>query len=143
MPGERTQRESVVDEIQRSMELASLSNDQSKANNPIQIVMARLEDEFRSILIAHTSPIKVELLLESSSSSSRITYSPKTSSNEMRLGEQEFKSFDFEEESLLTKELELEESRRSNISYLLVDSRKLTSCRWMQSTTSGASYDGD
>nr|GMD37149.1 exocyst complex component EXO70A1-like [Ipomoea batatas] len=108
---------SAVDEIQRSMESASLSDDQSKANSAIQIAMARLEDEFRSILIAHTSPIEAESLLESSSSSSRVGYSPRTSSSEMSLGEQEFKSFEFEEESSLTKELELEESRRSSSSY--------------------------
>nr|GMD32261.1 exocyst complex component EXO70A1-like [Ipomoea batatas] len=99
---------SAVDEIQRSMESASLSDDQSKANSAIQIAMARLEDEFRSILIAHTSPIEAESLLESSSSSSRVGYSPRTSSSEMSLGEQEFKSFEFEEESSLTKRLEWE-----------------------------------
>ncbi|PSS07305.1 Exocyst complex component EXO70A1 like [Actinidia chinensis var. chinensis] len=55
----------AVDEIQRSMESATVTDDQSKA---IQIAMARLEDEFRNILIAHTSPIETDSLVHSSSS---------------------------------------------------------------------------
>ncbi|XP_057459576.1 exocyst complex component EXO70A1-like [Actinidia eriantha] len=55
----------AVDEIQRSMESATVTDDQSKA---IQIAMARLEDEFRNILIAHTSPIETDSLVDPSSS---------------------------------------------------------------------------
>ncbi|KAL6996233.1 hypothetical protein U1Q18_006368 [Sarracenia purpurea var. burkii] len=58
----------AVDEIQRSMESATVADDQSKANSVIQIAMARLEDEFRNILIAHTSPIETDSLLDPSSS---------------------------------------------------------------------------
>lgn len=43
----------AVDEIQRSMESATLADDQNKANTAIQIAMARLEDEFRNLLISH------------------------------------------------------------------------------------------
>ncbi|KAL6140645.1 hypothetical protein ACLB2K_058943 [Fragaria x ananassa] len=59
----------AVDEIQRSMSAASLAeNDQAKLNSAIQIAMARLEDEFRNILLHHTSPIEPDSLDPSSSS---------------------------------------------------------------------------
>ncbi|VFQ80739.1 unnamed protein product [Cuscuta campestris] len=107
----------AVDEIQRSMESATLSDDRSKANFAIQIAMARLEDEFRSILIAHSSPIEPDSLLESSCSSSSIGYSSRSASIGMSSGEREFTSFDFGDESPLADELELPESRRSSCSY--------------------------
>ncbi|KAK7294472.1 hypothetical protein RJT34_17361 [Clitoria ternatea] len=50
----------AVDEIQRSLSSVSLSDDPSKVNSALQIAMARLEDEFRNILISHTSPIHPE-----------------------------------------------------------------------------------
>lgn len=53
----------AVDEIQRSMSSASLSDDQNKVNSAIQIAMARLEDEFRNILISHTIPIEADSLI--------------------------------------------------------------------------------
>ncbi|XP_060205981.1 exocyst complex component EXO70A1 [Lycium barbarum] len=59
----------AVDEIQRSMESTTLSNDHDKANSAIQIAMARLEDEFRNILIAHTSAIEADSLTDPSPSS--------------------------------------------------------------------------
>ncbi|KAH7866262.1 hypothetical protein Vadar_017836 [Vaccinium darrowii] len=43
----------AIDEIQRWMESATLADDQNKANTAIQIAMARLEDEFRNLLISH------------------------------------------------------------------------------------------
>ncbi|KAI3802774.1 hypothetical protein L1987_30917 [Smallanthus sonchifolius] len=62
----------AVDEIQRSMEsttVADEDDDQSKkVNTTIQIAMARLEDEFRNILISHATPIETESLTESFSS---------------------------------------------------------------------------
>ncbi|XP_059457216.1 exocyst complex component EXO70A1-like [Corylus avellana] len=52
----------AVDEIQLSLSSVSLSGDEqqsgNKANSTIQIAMARLEDEFRNILLNHTSPIE-------------------------------------------------------------------------------------
>uniref|UniRef100_A0A6N2K4U0 Exocyst subunit Exo70 family protein n=1 Tax=Salix viminalis TaxID=40686 RepID=A0A6N2K4U0_SALVM len=64
----------AVDEIQKSMSSTSISppssshhhdqdNNSNKVNSAIQIAMARLEDEFRNILINHTSPVEVDSLL--------------------------------------------------------------------------------
>ena len=65
----------AVDEIQRSMSSASLSDDDhhSKLSSAIQIAMARLEDEFRNILLNHTSPIEPDSLSSSDPSSSRFS----------------------------------------------------------------------
>lgn len=62
----------AVDEIQRSMSNASLTSEdeQAKLNSAIQIAMARLEDEFRNILLNHTSPIEPDSLNADPSSSS-------------------------------------------------------------------------
>lgn len=74
----------AVDEIQRSMESVSISDDQTKANSAIQIAMARLEDEFRNILIAHTAAVETESLTDPSSSSIH-SISSRTSSSEINL----------------------------------------------------------
>ncbi|XP_062087841.1 exocyst complex component EXO70A1-like [Humulus lupulus] len=58
----------AVDQIQRSISSVSISDDQAKVNSAIQIAMARLEDEFRNILLIHTSPIETETLTDPSSS---------------------------------------------------------------------------
>ncbi|KAI3521343.1 hypothetical protein L1887_10806 [Cichorium endivia] len=67
----------AVDRIQLSLESTTLSDDDGaagvqeqskKINGAIQIAMARLEDEFRNILISHASPIETETLTESMSS---------------------------------------------------------------------------
>ncbi|XP_061342876.1 exocyst complex component EXO70A1 isoform X2 [Gastrolobium bilobum] len=65
----------AVDEIQRSMSTATISDEQSKVNSSIQIAMARLEDEFRNILISNTNPIdtKHQQQHHASSSSSSST----------------------------------------------------------------------
>ncbi|OVA04228.1 Exocyst complex protein Exo70 [Macleaya cordata] len=60
----------AVDEIQRSMESTTVAVDSSKINGAIQIAMARLEDEFRNILITHTNPIEIDSLIDPNSSSS-------------------------------------------------------------------------
>ncbi|KAL5730316.1 hypothetical protein ACHQM5_003152 [Ranunculus cassubicifolius] len=52
----------AVDEIQKSMETVSVSGD--KVTGAIQIAMARLEDEFRNILLIHTSPLETETLID-------------------------------------------------------------------------------
>ncbi|KAL1551778.1 exocyst complex component EXO70B1-like [Salvia divinorum] len=54
----------AVDELQKSMAAASLSS----SSPALQIAMARLEDEFRTILLSHTSPIETESLGESTHS---------------------------------------------------------------------------
>lgn len=58
----------AVDRIQRSMSSVSISDDQAKVNSVIQIAMARLEDEFRNILLIHTTPIEADSLSDPSSS---------------------------------------------------------------------------
>ncbi|KAI4329064.1 hypothetical protein L6164_021368 [Bauhinia variegata] len=58
----------AVDEIQRSMSSTSISDDQDKVISAIQIAMARLEDEFRNILITHICPIETDSLTDPSSS---------------------------------------------------------------------------
>lgn len=68
----------AVDQIQRSMDNTTLSEDESKkVNNTIQIAMARLEDEFRNILITNSTPIETESLTDSISSN---PLTPRTSS---------------------------------------------------------------
>nr|GMC71064.1 exocyst complex component EXO70A1-like [Ipomoea batatas] len=97
----------AVDEIQRSMESTTLlDDDQSKANSAIQIAMARLEDEFRNILIAHTSAIEVELLNYSAAS--------RTTSGEMNLGDEELKSIDGKDGGSVKKQLEHQDSGSSS-----------------------------
>ncbi|KAE9615292.1 hypothetical protein Lal_00048170 [Lupinus albus] len=72
----------AVDEIQRSISSTSISDDTNKVNPAVQIAMARLEDEFRNILISHTIPIEADSLTEQdleqqpSSSSSPIHHEP-------------------------------------------------------------------
>ncbi|KAA0053504.1 exocyst complex component EXO70A1 [Cucumis melo var. makuwa] len=59
----------AVDEIQRSISSAPISDDHNKADSTMQIAMARLEDEFRHILSSHTTPIEVDSLTDPSPSS--------------------------------------------------------------------------
>ncbi|XP_021828458.1 exocyst complex component EXO70A1 [Prunus avium] len=86
----------AVDEIQRSMSSASLvsDDDQAKLNSAIQIAMARLEDEFRNILLNHTSPIEPDSLTSTDPSSS--THSCAADSNS------EFEDYSAEDDSGLT-----------------------------------------
>uniref|UniRef100_A0A5B6ZFX1 Exocyst subunit Exo70 family protein n=1 Tax=Davidia involucrata TaxID=16924 RepID=A0A5B6ZFX1_DAVIN len=102
----------AVDEIQRSMESATIADDQSKANTAIQIAMARLEDEFRNILIAHTGPIEIDSLVDPNSSTHSASRTDST-------GDGEFQDEDFAEDDELTKEAELQrgESSTSAASY--------------------------
>ncbi|KAM0017546.1 putative exocyst complex component Exo70, cullin repeat-like-containing domain superfamily [Helianthus debilis subsp. tardiflorus] len=69
----------AVDQIQTSMNSTTLSDGESKKlNNAIQIAMARLEDEFRNILITNSTPIETEPITESISLTPRTT--PRNSS---------------------------------------------------------------
>ncbi|KAJ4952929.1 hypothetical protein NE237_029761 [Protea cynaroides] len=71
----------AVDEIQRSMASVSVSEspdgsgESGKVHGAIQIAMARLEDEFRNILITHTNPVEIDSLLVSNSFSNHSTSS--------------------------------------------------------------------
>ncbi|KAK4361772.1 hypothetical protein RND71_017013 [Anisodus tanguticus] len=97
----------AVDEIQRSMESTTLSDDQDKANSVIQIAMARLEDEFRNILIAHTSAIEAESLTDPSPSS--------VNSGEFNLPEEDYHDTPTStDDDSLTKELDHQESSTSS-----------------------------
>lgn len=87
----------AVDEIQRFLSNTSLSDDQSKATT-IQIAMARLEDEFRNILITHTAAMETESLADPASASSS-THSRQSFSSS---------SFELEEEFTLNTEKLLE-----------------------------------
>lgn len=61
----------AVDELQKSMSSTSISDDQDKVNSTtIQIAMARLEDEFRNILLNHTTPVELDSLTSADPSSS-------------------------------------------------------------------------
>ncbi|CAH1420085.1 unnamed protein product [Lactuca virosa] len=74
----------AVDQIQRSMDSTTLSDDDqqsTKVNNAIQIAMARLEDEFRNILITNSTPIETESVTESISST-RLTTRTNSSRSE-------------------------------------------------------------
>ncbi|KAF5466353.1 hypothetical protein F2P56_016284 [Juglans regia] len=77
----------AIDEIQRSLSSTSLSGDDSqgsnKVNTTIQIAMARLEDEFRNILLGHTSPIETDSFTSTTGidpSSSTLSFSSITTS---------------------------------------------------------------
>ncbi|XP_065866960.1 exocyst complex component EXO70B1 [Euphorbia lathyris] len=53
----------AVDELQKTMSSTSIADDQDKVNSStIQIAMARLEDEFRNILLNHTTPVELDSL---------------------------------------------------------------------------------
>lgn len=89
----------AVDELQKSMSSATLFD--SPSSSALQIAMARLEDEFRNILLSHTSPIEAESLTES-------THSEFTS--------QEFELKDEIGESSFEKQFEHQESNSSTTS---------------------------
>ncbi|GLT59424.1 hypothetical protein SLA2020_322420 [Shorea laevis] len=107
----------AVDEIQRSLSKASLSDDRSKATT-IRIAMARLEDEFRNILITYTAALETESVTDRTSSVSTHSHLRSTSSN-----------FESEEEFILNTEklLELEHCESSDSS----GSRSTSSIREM------------
>ena len=101
----------AVDEIQRSMESATISDDQSKANIAIQIAMARLEDEFRNILIAHTTPTLTDYFIDQSSSIHSTSATDSTGGSEVQEDEA------FTDHHAISKEAEHQESSRSSASY--------------------------
>ncbi|KAL1203747.1 Exocyst complex component EXO70A1 [Cardamine amara subsp. amara] len=69
----------AVDEIQRF--LSSGGEIENRANSAIQIAMARLEDEFRNILVSHSSPINSDSLMLSSCSSAQLEVDEDGSNN--------------------------------------------------------------
>ncbi|KAA8540229.1 hypothetical protein F0562_024208 [Nyssa sinensis] len=83
------------------MESATIAEEHNKANSAIQIAMARLEDEFRNILIAHTSPIETDSLVDPSPSTHSTSRTEST-------GDCELQDEDFSEDHAVRKETELE-----------------------------------
>ncbi|XAR67564.1 hypothetical protein NMG60_11002364 [Bertholletia excelsa] len=95
----------AVDEIQRSMESVTVAGEgQSKVSSAIQIAMARLEDEFRNILIAHSSPIETDSLIDPSISSRSTSRTDSTTSVELQN-----ESEDYGDKDSASKELELQD----------------------------------
>ncbi|KAK9281842.1 hypothetical protein L1049_004748 [Liquidambar formosana] len=120
----------AVDEIQRSMSSTTISDDdQTKFNSAIQIAMARLEDEFRNILIGHTSPLEADSISDRSSDS--------VHSTTVAEGSGEFEDYAEENSGEFSKEAELQEGESSHsASY-----RSTNSIREMDLIPSEAIYD--
>ncbi|KAK9281618.1 hypothetical protein L1049_004521 [Liquidambar formosana] len=120
----------AVDEIQRSMSSTTISDDdQTKVNSAIQIAMARLEDEFRNILIGHTSPLEADSISDRSSDS--------VHSTTVAEGSGEFEDYAEENSGEFSKEAELQEGESSHsASY-----RSTNSIREMDLIPSEAIYD--
>lgn len=130
----------AVDELHRSMSSVSLSEEGGggeqgdKVSSTVQIAMARLEDEFRNILLSHTSPLEADSLTTESSSSVRSSISS-ADGTEVDLyvdDDSTHKGLD-----LSSDELKSEPSRRrSSISY-----RSTSSIREIDLVPSEAIYD--
>ncbi|KAL6496919.1 hypothetical protein OROGR_028848 [Orobanche gracilis] len=114
----------AVDELQKSLASAALSfSSASAASSTLQIAMARLEDEFRSILLSHTSPIEAELLTESAHS---------------ELASQELESNEEIGEGSFSKQFEHQESNSSTTSSSY---KSTTSIREVDLISGDAVYD--
>lgn len=125
----------AVDEIQRSLDSSTISDHQSKPHNAIQIAMARLEDEFRCILLAQTSPMEAESLTDPGTSTSTVhsTVSSRTnSSSEINLNLPEYDELDGSE----TPRREFDHQESGNSSY-----RSTNSIREIDLLPSDAVYD--
>ncbi|KAL3618202.1 hypothetical protein CASFOL_038523 [Castilleja foliolosa] len=110
----------AVDELQKSISSAVSSDSSSTSSAALQIAMARLEDEFRSILLAHTSPIEADLFTESTQS--------------------EFYSQEFEETDKTSSEKRFEH-QVSNVSTTSSCYKSAASIREVDLIPSDAAYD--
>ncbi|KAG8380186.1 hypothetical protein BUALT_Bualt07G0167300 [Buddleja alternifolia] len=91
----------AVDSLHKSMSSTTLSDSSSSsaAAAALQIAMARLEDEFRTILLSHTSPIEAESLTESTHSD----YASQEFDSKEEIAESSFdKQFDHQESNSST-----------------------------------------
>ncbi|XP_075492260.1 exocyst complex component EXO70C2-like [Primulina tabacum] len=113
----------AVDELQKSMSSTSLSRSSSAESSALQIAMSRLEDEFRNILVSHTSPIETDSYSES-------THSEFTS--------QEFELSEEFHENDLVKQLEHQET---NCSISSISYKSTSSIRELDLLPSDAVYD--
>ncbi|KAL0396959.1 UNVERIFIED_CONTAM: Exocyst complex component EXO70B1 [Sesamum calycinum] len=91
----------AVDELQKAMSSATLSDSSSTTSSALQIAMARLEDEFRNILLSHTSPVEADWLTEST---------------QLEFASQEFELKEEIAESSSDKQFEHQESNSSSTS---------------------------
>ncbi|KAL2553618.1 exocyst subunit exo70 family protein D1 [Forsythia ovata] len=106
----------AVDEIQKSIESTTVSESSSST---LQIAMARLEDEFRNILLFHTSPVEKGSLIDPTNSSIHSASTSRTNSIEFnsKSNEEEFKedsSGNIVIEGNVVKILEHQESNSSS-----------------------------
>ncbi|CAI9753714.1 unnamed protein product [Fraxinus pennsylvanica] len=100
----------AVDELQKSVNSTTLSD--SNSSSALQIAMARLEDEFRNILLSHTYPIENESLTEFSNSSTHHSISSSDGSEFISSISEEVE-FKDDIEGSLVKQLEHLESSSS------------------------------
>lgn len=130
----------AVDEIQRSMSNASLTSEdeQAKLNSAIQIAMARLEDEFRNILLNHTSPIEPDSLNAADPSSSGHHFS---ASNSAEFEVDDYAAADDDEGSGTPKSAAAEELLRRRDSSNTSSYRSTTSIRELDLIPSEAVID--
>ncbi|KZV43478.1 exocyst complex component 7-like [Dorcoceras hygrometricum] len=105
----------AVDELQRSVDSMGISNTSSAASSALQIAMARLEDEFRNVLLSHTSPIDTESLTDSTLSWTHSSIGSRSDSLDLSSHSEEF---EFKEEmgSGFVKQLEHSDSSISSAS---------------------------
>ncbi|CAI9757724.1 unnamed protein product [Fraxinus pennsylvanica] len=103
----------AVDELQKSMNSTTLSDSNSSA---LHMAMARLEDEFRNILISHTYPIETESFSEFSNSSTHHSIGSTSDSSELISSNSEEVEFKYDIEGSLVKQLEHLESNSSSTS---------------------------
>ncbi|KAL2457350.1 exocyst subunit exo70 family protein D1 [Forsythia ovata] len=104
----------AVDELQESMNSTTLSD--SNSSSALQIAMARLEDEFRNILLSHTHPIENESLTEFSNLSTHHSISSTGDISELISSNSEEVEFKDDIEGSLVKQLEHLESNSSSTS---------------------------
>ncbi|KAL2462477.1 exocyst subunit exo70 family protein D1 [Forsythia ovata] len=130
----------AVDEIQKFMESTTVSESSSSA---LQIAMARLEDEFRNILLSHTSPVETGSLIDPTNSSIHSASTSRTNSIEFnsKSNEEEFKedsSGNIVIEGNVVKILEHQESSSSSAGSMY---KSTSSIREIDLIPSDAIYD--
>lgn len=123
----------AVDELHRSMSSVSLSEEGDKVSSTVQIAMARLEDEFRNILLCHTSPLEADSLTTESSS---LVHSSISTADGAEVDLYVDDDSTHKRQDLSSDEVKAESSRKSSISY-----RSTSSIREIDLVPSEAIYD--
>ncbi|XP_022852465.1 exocyst complex component EXO70A1-like [Olea europaea var. sylvestris] len=104
----------AVDDLQKSMNATTLSD--SNSSSALQMAMARLEDEFRNILLSHTYPIETESFSEFSNSSTCHSIGSTADGSELISSNSEEVEFKYDIEGSLVKQLEHLERNSSTTS---------------------------